>query len=88
MSAATIALRKNIMTIKQVAEVLDLAEFQPEKSFVTVALESDMIDRADADLILHTQQISTTSIRKLVVECGLLTQRQTSVLFSHFDKCG
>ena len=88
MSFATIAIRKNILTIKQVAHVLDEIEIAPEKSFVQVALEQDLIDRADADQMLHAQQLSSPSIRKLVIECGLLTQRQTAVLFMHFEKHG
>ena len=88
MSLATIALRKNILTIKQVANVLDIAEVKPEKSFLRIAMEQDLIDRADADQILHFQQNHCPSIRKLVVECGLLTQRQTSVLFLHFERTG
>jgi len=88
MSLATIALRKNMMTIKQVANVLDIAEANPEKSFVKIAMELDLIDRTDADQLLHHQQVHCPSIRKLVVECGLLTQRQTSVLFLHFERNG
>ena len=88
MSPATIALRKNILTIKQVANVLDAAEVSPEKSFIKIAMEQDLIDRADADQILHFQQNHCPTIRKLVVECGLLTQRQTSVLFLHFERTG
>lgn len=88
MSLATIALRKNILTIKQVANVLDVAEVNPEKSFIKIAMEQDLIDRADADQLLHEQQNNCPSIRKLVVECGLLTQRQASVLFLHFERHG
>ena len=87
-SLATIALRKNILTIKQVANVLDIAEVAPEKSFIKIAMEQDLIDRADADQLLHEQQASCPSIRKLLVECGLLTQRQASVLFLHFERHG
>ena len=88
MSLATIALRKNVLTIKQVASVLDLSEVHPEKSFLKIAMEQDLIDRADADQLLHEQQSTCPSIRKLIVECGLLTQRQTSVLFLHFERNG
>jgi len=86
MSLATIALRKNMLTIKQVANVLDIAEANPEKSFIKIAMELDLIDRTDADQLLHFQQVHCPSIRKLVVECGLLTQRQASVLFLHFER--
>lgn len=88
MSLASIALRKNMLTIKQVANVLDIAEACPEKSFVKIAMELDLIDRTDADQLLHHQQVHCPTIRKLVVECGLLTQRQTSVLFLHFERNG
>ncbi len=88
MSLATLALRKNILTIKQVASVLDVAEVNPEKSFIQIAMEQDLMDRADADQLLHHQQMSCPTMRKLVVECGLLTQRQTSVLFLHFERNG
>lgn len=87
-SIATIAIRKNILTIKQVSSILDVAEVQPNKSFIKIAMELDLIDRADADQLLHEQQMLCPSIRKLVVECGLLTQRQTSVLFLHFERNG
>lgn len=88
MLPAPIVLRKNMLTIKQVASVLDIAEVTPGKSFIKIAMEQDLIDRADADQILHVQQNSCPTIRKLVVECGLLTQRQTSVLFLHFERNG
>ena len=88
MSLASIALRKNMMTIKQVANVLDVAEANPQKSFVKIAMELDLVDRTDADQLLHHQQIHCPTIRKLVVECGLLTQRQTSVLYLHFERNG
>ena len=88
MSLATLAIRKNLMTIKQVTTVLDAIEINPKKSFIKTAMENDLIDREDADQLLHFQQISCPSIRRLVVECGLLTQRQTSVLFLHFERNG
>jgi hypothetical protein len=87
-SIATIALRKNILTIKQVANVLDIAEVQPDKSFIKIATELDLIDRSDAEQLLHEQQLLCPTMRKLVVECGLLTQRQTSVLYLHFERNG
>jgi hypothetical protein len=86
MSLATIALRKNILTIKQVAKVLDLQEDNPQQSFIQIAIDEDLMDCADADLMLHEQQMSCPSIQRLVVECGLLTQRQSTVLFNHFEK--
>lgn len=87
-SLASVAIRKNMMTIKQVANVLDEQELTPGKSFIQIALESDFLDRADAQQLFQEQQRTSPTIRKLVQECGLLTERQTSVLFQHYQKTG
>lgn len=86
MSLANVALRKNMMTIKQVAEVLDVLEAKPSKTFQQVAVEKDLIENTEAVQLLQYQNETCTSIRKLVVECGLLTDRQASVLFHHFER--
>lgn len=86
MSLATLAIRKNFMTIKQVARVLDLAEANPLQPFVQIAIEEELIDCVDADRLLHEQQLSCPPLQKLLVECGLLTQRQCEVLYQHFEK--
>lgn len=83
---ATMAIRKNMMTIKQVANVLDQQELTPAKPFVQIAIELDYLDRADAQQLLQDQQSSAPTIRKLARECGLLTERQCSVLFQHYQK--
>ena len=85
---ATMAIRKNMLTIKQVANVLDQQELTPAKSFVQIAVELDYLDRADAKQLMHDQQASAPTIRKLAQECGLLTERQCSVLFQHYQKIG
>ena len=86
MSVATIALRKNILTINQVSRILDIQEEYPEKSFVQIATECDFMDVEDANMLLRAQELTCPSIQKLVVECGLLTQRQASVLSQHFER--
>ena len=85
---ATMAIRKNMLTIKQVAIVLDQQELTPAKSFVQIAVEMDFLDREDAKQLLHDQQASAPTIRKLAQECGLLTERQCNVLFQHYQKVG
>lgn len=84
----SVALRKNMMTIKQVATVLDIQETQPGKSFSQIALENDYLDQADVDELLRAQQQTTLSIRQLLIECELLTERQVGVLYQHFEKVG
>lgn len=85
-SAASLAIRNNILTIKQVANLLDIVQATPGKSFINLAMEQNMIDQAQAQQLLLAQQNSCPAITKLVIECGLLTQRQTTVLFHHFER--
>lgn len=87
-SLATVAIRKNLLTIKQVATVLDQLELAPTKSFVQVAIENDYLDRDDAETLLNEQQLASPTLRNLVQECGLLTERQCNVLFQHYQRVG
>ncbi len=86
MTLASIAIRKNMLTIRQVSTILDLNKENPEKLFGDIALELNLIDRASLNQLLHAQQRTCPSIRQLTIECGLLTARQTRVLFTHFEK--
>lgn len=86
MSLANLALRKNMLTIKQVANILDEMEASPNKTFEQIAVEMDVLDQADASQLLRFQQTSCAPIRKLVSECGLLTERQSAVLYNHFER--
>ena len=85
---ATIALRKNLMTIKQVNFLLDQMEITPGMNFEDMALEKGLIDSQDLNIMQQTKQVSCPPIRSLLVECGLLTRHQSNVLFEHFEKQG
>ena len=87
-SLATVAIRKNILTIKQVSTVLDQQELSPNKSFIDLAIEKDLLDRDDAEILVAEQQNTAPAIKKLVVECGLLTERQCNILFQHYERIG
>ena len=86
MSTATIAIRRNVLTINQVARIMDIQEESPEKTFIQVAIENDLMNEADANFLQRTQELTCPKIRKLVVECGLLAERQAAVLFHHFER--
>ena len=81
----TIALQKNLMTIRQVANVLEAISGNPGKEFQNVAIEMKYLHAKEADYLMQVQQTTADSIRSLAVECGLLTERQASVLFLHFQ---
>ena len=89
LSSATmgsIAIRKNVMTIKQVAQILEILELNPGKSFTETATQLDFIDQDDVQLLEREQQLALPSIQKLVTECGLMTERQASVLYRTFER--
>ena len=86
MTLASIAVRKNVLTIRQVSTILDLRDENPEKLFGDIALEMNLLDRTQLNQLLHAQQATCPSMRQLLIECGLLTARQTRVLFTHFEK--
>ena len=86
MTLASMAVRKNVLSIRQVSTILDLHNENPEKLFGDIALGLNLIDRAELNQLLHAQQATCPSVRQLLIECGLLTTRQTRVLFMHFEK--
>ena len=83
---ATIALRKNLMTIKQVNFLVEYIASNPGNSFEDLALEKGLIDSQDLNIMRQTKEVSCPPIRRLMVECGLLTRHQANVLFEHFEK--
>ena len=84
MTLASIGIRKNALTIRQVSTILDLQEQNPEKLFGDIALELNLIDRATLNQLLHAQQATCPSVRQLLIECGLLTpgRRESCLLTS------
>lgn len=86
-SLASLAISNNYLTMKQVSRVLDGVQ-QEDGQFVEFALQKGLLERSDANHLLKMQEQSGESIRSLAVECGLLTTRQSEVLFNHFLRYG
>lgn len=86
MTLASISIRENALTIRQVSTILDLHDENPEQLFGDIALGLNVLDRSQLNRLLHAQHATCPSIRQLLIECGLLTARQTRVLFTHFEK--
>ena len=82
----TLALQKSLMTIRQVANVLEAIEGSPGKDFQRLAIEMGYLHAKEAEYLLQVQQSTAETIRDLAVECGLLTERQASVLYLHYQK--
>lgn len=85
-SLGTLSIQKNIMTIKQVATVLEQQEVKPDATFIDIALENDFIEKADAKQLLELEQLNRPTIRQIIAKVGLMTERQVNALFSHFEK--
>jgi len=83
---STISLQKNLMTIRQVANVLEAIEESPGKDFQRLAIDMGYLHQKEADYLLQIQQTTAEPLRSLTVECGLLTERQASVLYLHFQR--
>ena len=86
-SLASLAISNNYLTMKQVSRVLDGVQQEDDK-FVEFAMEKGLMERSDAKHLLKMQETSGESIRSLAIECGLLTVRQSEVLFNHFLRYG
>ena len=85
-SGAKIALDRNMMTIKQVSNVIDAQLSNGGKSFHHTAKEMGYISSTEANLLIKAQEINSPSIRELSIDCGLLTPAQCRVLFAQFER--
>ena len=85
-AVGTIAIQKNLMTIRQVASVLEHLETVGSKTFVEVAIEMDFLDRADGIKLQQLDQLSRPTIRQIIVNVGLMNQRQIGMLFEHHQR--
>ncbi|MCH2178661.1 MAG: hypothetical protein MK106_07640 [Mariniblastus sp.] len=85
-SLPSLALRKNDLTIRQVATLLDMKACSPHCSFIELAIENGFLDRVAGERLLTEQAKTSHSMMELVVRTGLLTQRQVDLLFEHFRR--
>ena len=85
-AVGTIAIQKNLMTIRQVASVLEHLETVGSKTFVEAAIEMDFLDRADGIKLQQLDRLSRPTIRQIIVNVGLMNQRQVGMLFEHHER--
>jgi len=86
---AKISLQRNMLTIRQVANILDTQEANSQgspKPFHQLAVEMNYLTAAEAATLLKAQESSGVSVNDLLVECGLLTESQNRVLYAHFQR--
>ena len=85
-SIGTIAIQKNIMTIRQVANVLEELEGNKSQDFIEVAQEMGLIDHAASIRLQQLDQLSRPKLRQIMVDVGLMNQRQVGMLFEHHGR--
>ena len=85
-SPGSVAIKKNLMSIKQVAQVLEHLELNPRDEFVATAQKFDFMDSDDARSLEREREVGLPSLRNLVVECGLMTSAQSEALYKAFEK--
>lgn len=86
---AKISLQRNMLTIRQVANILDTQEANAKgapKPFHQLAVEMNYLSVTEAETLVKAQEGSGVSINDLLVECGLLTESQNRVLYAHFQR--
>jgi hypothetical protein len=85
-SPASVAIRRNLMTVKQVGQILGLIELNPELDFVEAGKRLGIIGSTEQQRLEQEQQLLLPTIPFLLVECGLLRANQVETLTRSFEK--
>jgi len=85
-SPASVAIRRNLMTVKQVGQILGLIELTPELDFIEAGKRLGIIGATDQQRLEQEQQLLLPTIPFLLVECGLLRANQVETLTRSFEK--
>lgn len=85
-SPASVAIRRNLMTVKQVGQILGLIELNPELDFVEAGKRLGIIGATEQQRLEQEQQLLLPTIPFLLVECGLLRVNQVETLTRSFEK--
>lgn len=85
-SPASVAIRRNLMTVKHVGQILGLIELNPGLDFVEAGKRLGIIGAAEQQRLEQEQQLLLPTIPFLLVECGLLRVNQVEALARSFEK--
>lgn len=82
----TFAIRRNMMTIKQVALVLEYLETNPQRKFLDVAQQFDFLDAADADQLRRELEQQAPGLDQVLIAMQTMTEQQAAVLRQHYQR--
>ncbi len=85
-SPASVAIRSNLLTVRQVGQVLGLIELDPGRGFVDAARSLGFLGADGQSRLEHEQQRLLPSLGCLLIECGVLTGQQVETLQRAFEK--
>lgn len=85
-SPASVAIRSNLLTVRQVGQILSLMELNPGRTFLEAARGLGFLAADGQQRLEQEQQKRLPSIPFLLVECGLLTSRQVETMHRAFEK--
>jgi hypothetical protein len=83
---SSLAIQRRMMTIKQVAEVLDYLETNPKRDFLSVAVQMDYLDSVDAKTLSQVQEQQSPGLDQILVTMQRMTAQQADVLREHFAR--
>ncbi|MEQ1906331.1 MAG: hypothetical protein ABL888_19265, partial [Pirellulaceae bacterium] len=84
-SPSTVALQRDLMTIRQVARVYDELEKNRGISFLTAAVDLQYLTKQQAQMIEKLSELLGPSFEDMLVECRVMTREQTVRLRSQFE---
>lgn len=85
-SPASVAIRSNLLTVRQVGQILGLMELNPGRTFVEAARSLGILGGDGQQRLEQEQQKLLPTLPFLLVECGLLTSRQVETMQRAFEK--
>lgn len=85
-SPASVAIRSNLLTVRQVGQVLSLMELNPGRTFVDAARSLGFLGVDGQQRLEQEQQQLLPSLPLLLVECRLLTPRQVETMQRAYEK--
>jgi hypothetical protein len=82
---STVALQRDLLTIRQVARVYDELEKNRGISFLTASVELQYLTKQQAQMIEKLSELLGPSFDDMLVECRVMTRKQTDRLRTQFE---
>ncbi|MEZ6094877.1 MAG: hypothetical protein R3C03_11695 [Pirellulaceae bacterium] len=85
-AVSSIALQRNLLSIRQVAQVYEAMQRSDSEDFLATAQQLGMLNAKQSEELSQVQEWTVPSIETLVVDCELMTEPQAQMLLHHFNR--